>query len=281
MSDNHCYDRFLHINKLPNIWCPGCGNGIVLQALLRAIDNSGYDPNKVVVVSGIGCSSRAVGYLKLNTVHTLHGRAIAFATGIKLAAPELKVIVLTGDGDCVSIGCNHLIHAARRNIDISVLVFNNSNYGMTGGQYSPTTADEAISKTSVYGNIDRQLDVCELAKSAGASYVARATTYHIELLSRYISNAMEHKGFSIVDAMCDCPSLYGRINGLGNGAYMIKRWKDICCIYDPRHHTYGEPPEGKLFIGEFVKKHNVAEYCCKYALLREKAKEVNWDEPLL
>lgn len=272
MSDMHCFDKFLRTDKLPNIWCPGCGNGIVLQSLLRGIDKSGFDPDKIVVVSGIGCSSRATGYLKLHAIHTLHGRAIAFATGIKLANPALKVVVLSGDGDCGSIGGNHLIHAARRNIDISVIVFNNSNYGMTGGQYSPTTPENAITKTSIYGSIERQLDICSLAKSAGATYVARATTYHSALLTEYIGRALEHKGFAIVDAMCDCPTLYGRENGLGTGADMLKRWKNACTLFDPNKHSVDSHPEGKLIIGEFVKDELTPEYCSMYEQVRKKSK---------
>jgi len=173
----HVYDKYLREDKLKTMWCPGCGNGIVLQAIVRAIDEAGLDINKTVVVSGIGCSSRAVNYLKTCALHTMHGRAIAFATGIKMSNPELNVIVITGDGDCTSIGGNHFIHGCRRNIDLTVVVVNNNNYGMTGGQYSPTTPEGSMTKTSVYGSYEPPFDVCGLAEGAGATYVARGLTY--------------------------------------------------------------------------------------------------------
>ena len=166
--------RYFRQDMLPHIWCPGCGHGTVTGALVRAIDKLGLSKNKVCIVSGIGCSSRAVGYLDFDTVHTAHGRAIAFATGIKLARPELKVIVMTGDGDCAAIGGNHFIHAARRNIDITTIVMNNNIYGMTSGQYSPMTPKGMYGTTAPYGNLERSFDLCELAKAAGATYVGRA-----------------------------------------------------------------------------------------------------------
>ncbi|MCE5196042.1 MAG: thiamine pyrophosphate-dependent enzyme, partial [Negativicutes bacterium] len=170
--------EFLREDKMPHIWCPGCGNGIVMQQVLRAIEELGLDVDKIVLVSGIGCSSRATGYLDFNTLHTTHGRALAFATGVKYANPELTVIVLTGDGDCTAIGGNHLIHACRRNIDLTTVVFNNSIYGMTSGQFSPMTPTGSYATTAPYGNIDRNFDLCKLGQAAGATYVARSTTYH-------------------------------------------------------------------------------------------------------
>src|SRR6056297_4012169 len=165
--------KYLREDKLPHIWCPGCGHGTILNSLVRAIDDTEMDPDKTVVVSGIGCSGRAPGYLKFDTLHTTHGRAIAFATGIKLANPELNVIVLTGDGDGSAIGGNHLIHGCRRNIDHTVILFNNQIYGMTGGQFSPMTPEGANATTAPYGNIDRNFDLCSLSESAGATFVAR------------------------------------------------------------------------------------------------------------
>lgn len=159
--------RYMRIDHLPQIWCPGCGNGILMRDVVVAIDNLKLQREKVVIVSGIGCSSRAAGYLDFNTIHTTHGRAIPFATGIKLAKPELDVIVITGDGDCTAIGGNHLIHAARRNVELTVIVFNNNIYGMTGGQYSPTTPTGERGTTAPYGNVDRQFDITQLAAGAG------------------------------------------------------------------------------------------------------------------
>ncbi|HKJ88351.1 MAG TPA: thiamine pyrophosphate-dependent enzyme, partial [Gammaproteobacteria bacterium] len=172
------YDKYLRADKLPHIWCPGCGHGTVLKSLIRAVDKSGFEKNDICMVSGIGCSSRTPGYVDFNTLHTLHGRAFAFATGVKMGNPRLKVIVVTGDGDALAIGGNHFIHACRRNIDLTVLVYTNAIYGMTGGQYSPTTPQEKIATTSRYGNIEPPFDTCKMAQASGASFVARGTAYH-------------------------------------------------------------------------------------------------------
>src|SRR5665647_113581 len=177
-------EKYLRTEKLPHIWCPGCGNGIVLGAMVRAFDKLGCDQNNTVIVSGIGCSSRAAGYMDFNTLHTTHGRALAFATGIKLARPEITVFVIMGDGDSSSIGGNHLIHAARRNIDLTAIVFNNSIYGMTGGQYSPLTPTGSRATTAPYSTIERPFDLPDLARAAGATYVARSTSYHAAMLTK-------------------------------------------------------------------------------------------------
>ncbi len=169
----------------PNVWCPGCGIGIVMGSLVRAIDKLQIARDAITLVSGIGCSSRLPVYLDFNTLHTTHGRALAFATGVKLAKPKMKVIVITGDGDCLAIGGNHFIHAARRNIDITTILINNMIYGMTGGQFSPTTPSEAFATTSPYGNKENQFDIPKLAMAAGASYVARGTVYHVNQLDEF------------------------------------------------------------------------------------------------
>ena len=218
--------KYLRLDKFPHIWCPGCGNGIIMQAVLRGIHKLELDQNKVAVVSGIGCSSRAAGYLDFNTLHTSHGRAIAFATGIKLVKPEMTVIVLTGDGDCAAIGGNHLIHAARRNIDITVVVFNNYIYGMTGGQYSPTTPINDRASTAPYGNLEPPFDLCNLAKAAGATYVARSTTYHVTQLPKFVTKAIQNKGFSFLDVITPCPIYYGRMNRSPDPIEMLKWQRD-------------------------------------------------------
>ncbi|MBE3588370.1 MAG: 2-oxoacid:ferredoxin oxidoreductase subunit beta, partial [Thermoanaerobacteraceae bacterium] len=194
-------ESHLRSDRFPHIWCPGCGNGIVLAALVRAIEELDLNPDKTVVVSGIGCSSRAAGYLDFNTLHTTHGRALAFATGIKLARPELAVFVLMGDGDAAAIGGNHFIHAARRNIDLTAVVFNNNIYGMTGGQFSPLTPTDKRATTAPYGNMERSFDLAELARAAGATYVARATTYHATMLEKFIVAGAKNKGFSVIEAV--------------------------------------------------------------------------------
>jgi len=219
------YDRYLRLNKLPLIWCAGCGDGIVLKAMLRAIDRIGLSKDEICMVSGIGCSSRLTGYVDFNTLHTTHGRAIAFATGVKMVKPEMTVIVVTGDGDATAIGGNHYIHAARRNIDITVVLFNNNIYGMTGGQVSPTTPIGYRASTAPFGSVENTFNISGLAQAAGASFVARGTVYDAIKLDRMIEKAIRKKGFSVVEVMTPCPTAFGRRNRLGNGADMMKQLK--------------------------------------------------------
>ncbi len=201
-----------YFRRLPHIWCPGCGNGTIINAMLRAIDEVGLKKDEIVAVSGIGCFGRATGYLDFYTLHTTHGRALAFATGIKLMKPEMKVFVLMGDGDAAAIGGNHLIHAARRDIDLIAIVANNSIYGMTGGQVSPTTPEMAKTTTTPEGCKERPFDLCELVLAAGGSYVARWTTYHVRQLQNSIKEALEHPGFSFIEVFSQCPVQFGRRN---------------------------------------------------------------------
>jgi 2-oxoglutarate ferredoxin oxidoreductase subunit beta len=215
-----------HLLTPHTIWCPGCTNGIATRALVDAVLTLDLDPDKIVVVAGIGCSGRIVQYLDYSTVHTTHGRALAFATGAKAADPSLHVIVVMGDGDGVAIGGNHLIHAARRNLDLTALVFNNSIYGMTGGQMSPTTFSGDRSTTSVHGNVEEAFDICELARSAGATYVARGTVYRYRALADMIAGAIEHQGFSFVEAMVSCPTYYGRQNDPAIPSEMLLRQRE-------------------------------------------------------
>lgn len=206
----------------PHLWCAGCGHGIILNALLRAIDDLNWQKNELVMVSGIGCSSRITGYVDFHSLHTLHGRALAFATGVKLSRPELKVIVAMGDGDALAIGGNHFIHAARRNIEMTAIVMNNRIYGMTGGQHSPLSGCGAIATTAPYANIDREFDVVELSKAAGATFIARATTYHVQQMTDLLKQALTHPGFSVVEALSQCPTYFGRKNKLGGAAEMME-----------------------------------------------------------
>jgi 2-oxoglutarate/2-oxoacid ferredoxin oxidoreductase subunit beta len=250
-------------DNLPHIWCPGCGHGTVTGSLVRAIARLDLDKNKVCIVSGIGCSSRAVGYLDFDTLHTAHGRALAFATGIKLARPELKVIVMMGDGDCAAIGGNHFIHAARRNIDITTIVMNNNIYGMTSGQYSPMTPKGMYGTTAPYGNLERSFDLCELAKAAGATYVARATSYHAVLLIDLIEAALKNKGFSMVEAIVQCPTYFGRKNKVGGAVEMLNWIKDSVVNVKAASSLPPEKVAGKQLIGEL---HNspAPEYTADY-----------------
>ena len=249
--------------RLPHIWCPGCGNGIVTAAVVRAIDKLGLDQDKTAIVSGIGCSSRASGYLNFDTLHTAHGRAIPFATGVKLVKPDHHVIVLTGDGDATAIGGNHFIHAARRNLDITVVVFNNSIYGMTGGQYSPLTPHKSMATTAPYGNTDRPFDLCELAKGAGATFIARATTFHAALLADLIAKGLEHKGFSIVEAITACPISFGRQNKMGSPANMIRWQRDHAVMIEAMPKMNAEQLNGKFPIGVLYES-EAPEYVTEY-----------------
>lgn len=271
----HVYDQYLRQDKLKTMWCPGCGNGIVLQALIRALGESGVDQDKVVIVSGVGCSSRAVNYLATCGLHTNHGRPIAYATGIKMANPELTVIVITGDGDCTSIGGNHFIHGCRRNIDLTVLVVNNDNYGMTGGQFSPTTPIGSITKTSAMGSYEPPFDVCALAEGAGATYVARGVTYYPVHLKKMILNGIRHKGFSVIDAISDCPSLYGRMNRLGDAPEMIQRWATQAVLKAKADRLTPDELAGKIIYGEFVNQDSRREYTEQYAEIIAKAQEAH------
>lgn len=245
---------YLRTEKLPHIWCPGCGHGIVTGALIRAIAAAGIDRDKTVIVSGIGCSSRASGYMDFDTIHTTHGRALAFATGIKMANPDLHVVVLTGDGDAAAIGGNHLIHAARRNIGVTCLCMNNNIYGMTSGQYSPATPTDAYATTAPYGNIDPSFDLCRLVEAAGASYVARGTAYQARLLEKYLTRALLNEGFSFVEAVDQCPTYFGRKNKLGDPFDLMKKQQESAIPISRAANMTPEELEGKIVTGEFCQK---------------------------
>ena len=251
------------LNRLPHIWCQGCGHGILMRAVAVAIEELNLNKDKICVVSGIGCSSRASGYFDYNTVHTTHGRALAFATGIKIANPELNVIVITGDGDAAAIGGNHLIHSCRRNIDITTIVFNNNIYGMTGGQYSPTTPTNDKATTAPYGNIDKPFDICELSDAAGATFVARASVYHAKQMIEYTKKAINHKGFSVVEGISTCPTYYGRKNKMGSAVDLIKEIKEKTIV---SNEIKKGKEEGKVSIGIF-KNIKLPEYTEEYEKL--------------
>ncbi len=211
----------------PHMWCAGCGHGTVLNGMLQAIEALGLSKNEIVMVSGIGCSSRISGYVDFHTLHTIHGRALAFATGVKMSLPKLNVIVPMGDGDALSIGGNHFIHAARRNLDMTALVMNNRIYGMTGGQYSPLSGVGIMATTAPYSNIDHDFDVVEMATAAGATFVARTTSYHVRQIKDIIQKAILHKGFSVVEILSQCPTYFGRKNKLGSAVDMMVAMKEM------------------------------------------------------
>jgi 2-oxoglutarate ferredoxin oxidoreductase subunit beta len=218
--------KYLMKERLPHQWCPGCGDGIVLSAMLRAFEELEYEKTDTVVVTGIGCWGKADNYLLTNAVHTTHGRALPVATGIKAVKPKLHVVVLMGDGDGVTIGGNHFIHAARRNIDLTAIILNNSNYGMTGGQFSATTPHDSFTSTSIYGNPERSFDICSLANAAGANFVARETVVNGRAMQNIIKQALQKKGFSVVEAVSVCTTLFGPRNNMKKPADMMNWLKE-------------------------------------------------------
>ncbi|NLB83487.1 MAG: 2-oxoacid:ferredoxin oxidoreductase subunit beta [Synergistaceae bacterium] len=240
---NVLYREYLAEEKLPTIWCPGCGNGTVLRALLQAFAALKLDPRKTVAVSGIGCWGWADDYLRVNAFHGTHGRALAFATGIALANPDLTVIALMGDGDGATIGGNHLIHAARRNVNVTALVANNFNYGMTGGQYSGTTPTDSITATSFLGHMEEGFDLCALAAAAGAPYVARGTVAEPGKLAALIEGGLARRGFSFVEALSPCPTHFGRFNGAKTPWEMLEELKStplpLGILTDREKEDYG------------------------------------------
>ena len=266
----HKYLR--HDKKFPHVWCPGCGIGILLGSLIRAIDRIGYDKDEVVLVSGIGCSGRLPVYVDFNTLHTTHGRALTFATGLKLAKPSLKVIVIMGDGDAVAIGGNHFIHAARRNIDVTAIIVNNSIYGMTGGQYSPTTPYGMRSTTSVYSNIEQSFKISELAVTAGAVFVGRGTVYHAKLLDSLMEKAFLKPGFSVVEVIAHCQTQYGRQNRLGTAVEMMEWQRDHAVTVEKAGPMKPEELKDKIVIGVLVDK-ELPVFQDAYERIRERAKE--------
>jgi 2-oxoglutarate ferredoxin oxidoreductase subunit beta len=242
-------DYLRHDKKFPHVWCPGCGIGIVMGALLRAIIRLELSKDEVVLASGIGCTGRMPTYLDFNTLHTTHGRALTFATGVKLANPALTVLAIMGDGDATAIGGNHFIHAARRNLNLTAIIVNNSIYGMTGGQYSPTTPFGATTTTSVYGHIEHAFSIAELAVTAGASFVARSTVYHASLLDSLIVQAIQKRGFAVVEVISNCHVQYGRRNKLGGAVDMLKSFRDNSVTVNKAAGMAEEDLEGKTTIG--------------------------------
>ncbi len=256
LGPQHPMDRLLRKDRLPHIWCSGCGLGTALNCFLGALIQSELDPNQVAVVSGIGCTGRVAGYVATDSFHTTHGRAIPFATGLKLANPRLKVVVFSGDGDLIAIGGNHFIHAARRNMDLTVICVNNFIYGMTGGQLAPTTPTGARTSTSPTGNRDHPFNLAYLAAASGAAYVARWTTLHVRRLQRAISEALLKPGFSFVEVISPCPTLYGRWNKQKSGLEQMAYYKEHSVIRhgaDPRQADIGLT--GEIVVGKFVDIH--------------------------
>lgn len=254
---------FLRQSELPTIFCPGCGHGVVTQAFLRTVKELGWEKDEVFAVSGIGCSARIPAYCNTNSVQTTHGRALAFATGMKMTRPEKHVVLFLGDGDCTAIGGNHFLHACRRNIDMTVIVLNNYIYGMTGGQASPATPHGAYSTTSQYGNIDNQIDVCQVALAAGATFVARSTVYHAQQLPGMMKKAFENHGLSVIEVLGPCPTGFGRRNKYRDVGDMYDFLKEIAVPTAKYQQLSEEEKESKIEIGIF-RNVSKAEYIDKY-----------------
>ena len=250
---NRPIDYYLRVDRMPHIWCAGCGIGSAAGCFLRAIDRLELDTDNIVVVSGIGCTGRVAGYVRLDSFHTTHGRAIPFATGLKLGKPNLNVVVFSGDGDLAAIGGNHLIHAARRNIDMTVICVNNFSYGMTGGQLGPTTPVGARSSTSPYGNFDPPFNLPQLVAASGATYVARWTVLHVRQLEKAIAEALTKPGFSFVEVIAPCPSTYGRMNKLGQGVDQLHSYKKRCLVKNAADLSETEIGlDGPIVVGKFL-----------------------------
>jgi len=244
---------FLRMDRMPSIWCPGCGIGTTVNCFTRALTECGQDLDKVAIVSGIGCTGRVAGYMNLDSFHTTHGRAIPFATGLKLANPELNVVVYSGDGDLTAIGGNHFIHAARRNADLLVVCVNNFTYGMTGGQVTPTTPEPAIASTTPYGAYETTFNLPFLADSSGAVFVARWTTFHVRQIAKTMQEALGKKGFRFIEIIAPCPTLYLRRNRLGEGLDEMRHYKEKSVIKngaDTREAVLDF--RGPIVVGKFV-----------------------------
>ncbi|MBU0513677.1 MAG: 2-oxoacid:ferredoxin oxidoreductase subunit beta [Proteobacteria bacterium] len=258
------YDWLRHDKKFPHVWCPGCGLGILLGSMVRAMVASGLDKNQVVLVSGIGCTGRLPVYVDVNSIHTTHGRALCFATGIKLYRPDLTVIVVMGDGDATAIGGNHLIHAARRNLDLTTVIVNNQTYGMTGGQSSPTTPLGARATTAPYGHIEPSFDISQLTATAGAAFVARSTVYHVTRLDNLLRRAIEHPGFGVVEVLSPCHTNFGRQNKLGSQVDMLKDLKRRAVRIERWKKMVPGDREGAIPIGVWVDR-ELPRYLASYA----------------
>ena len=246
-------ERILRSDRMPHIWCPGCGIGTTVNSFSRALIDSNVDLKNLAIVSGIGCTGRVAGYVKLDSFHTTHGRAIPFATGLKLANPKLNVVVYAGDGDLSAIGGNHLIHAARRNMDLKVVCVNNLVYAMTGGQTAPTTPGDVITSTHPYGTFDPSFNLPHLVEAAGAVYVARWTTFHVRQLAKSMAEAFAKKGFCFIEVLSPCPTLYQRRNKMGDGLDTMKFYKEKSKIRNGSPTAEADlTKSGEIIVGKFV-----------------------------
>jgi 2-oxoglutarate/2-oxoacid ferredoxin oxidoreductase subunit beta len=267
------YNWLRHDKKFPHVWCPGCGLGILLASMVRAFVKVGLNKDEVALVSGIGCSGRLPVYVDVGSIHTTHGRALTFAAGIKLAKPEMTVITVMGDGDAMAIGGNHLIHAARRNLDITAIIVDNYTYGMTGGQYSPTTPMGAKASTAVYGHIEPGFDISALCAAAGASFVARTTVYHVNRMDNLLVKAITKKGFSVVEVLSPCYTNFGRQNRMGSHLEMMKQFKRCGVPVERWNDMTAEERSGRFPLGVMVDR-DLPDYLDSYMRMCETAKRL-------
>ena len=261
-------------NRFPHVWCPGCGIGILFAALIHALHELNIPRDKILLASGIGCTSRMPGYLDTDTFHVLHGRALAAATGVKLARPDMEVVVVGGDGDMLAIGGNHFIHAARRNIGITCIVLNNYNYAMTGGQQSPTTPRDMFATTAPYGAIDDPADACSLAAASGAAFVARTTTYNFVQLKRFVKTALSRKGFRLIEVVAQCPTIFGRLNRMPATKDLLAWIKGHTVTLEAVKKMDADELRDKIVTGVFVDR-EVEEYSDRYARLIKKVRNAH------
>jgi len=267
------YDEYLRSNKMPTLWCWGCGDGVILKSIIRAIEKLGWNMDDVCVVSGIGCSGRTSSYINCNTVHTTHGRAIAYATGIKLANPDKKVIVVTGDGDGLAIGGNHTIHGCRRNIDLNHILINNFIYGLTNSQTSPTTPQGMWTVTAQYGNIDPTFDAARLAEAAGATFVARESVLDPKKIEKIFAEGFAHEGYSFFDIFSNCHINLGRKNKMGEAVQNLK-WIENLIVPKRKYDGLGEDEQKKVFPTGILKHDTTQlEYCKGYQKVIEAAQQ--------
>ncbi|MEA2098548.1 MAG: 2-oxoglutarate ferredoxin oxidoreductase subunit beta [Campylobacterota bacterium] len=258
------YDKYLRLEKMPTLWCWGCGDGVILKAFVRAIEKMGVSQDDVCVISGIGCSGRFSSYVDFNTIHTTHGRTVAYATGVKLARPDKLVVCVAGDGDALAIGGNHTIHGCRRNIDMTMIVINNFIYGLTNSQTSPTTPQGMWTVTQKIGNIDPTFDTCDLAIASGASFVARETMLDPKKLEKVLIKAMEHKGFSMMEVLSNCHINLGRKNKMVSAMENLE-WIDSITTSKKKYDAMTEEEQLNLFPTGVLKQDlEVREYCDMY-----------------
>lgn len=259
-----CYEDYLRQERMPALWCSGCGDGIVMKAMIKGMDALGLDKDQTSVVSGIGCSGRVSSYLDMNTLHTPHGRTLPFATGIKLSQPKATVMVVAGDGDALAIGGNHFLHACRRNIDLTLIIINNFIYGLTGGQFSPTSPTNSIAQTTPQGSLEMPFDTVKLAIASGATYVARSTVSNPRHISQMIEGGLRHSGFSVIEVISNCHINYGRNNVSGKPEEFMEWIATNTLSKSIAQHLSSEETDDKMIIGVLHHTEEQPEYVSTY-----------------